>query len=132
MKSLDGLDPVAWARKVNGSWIVHNDLNRSAEEWLRHLEDLNDGRLLRSCQLARGMCRARDPLDDPKPWFYSGLFHLATADEARRFLHLHRVTRSTVPAMADDEAVRLWLERIPPETKVLLDRMREAVGNIEG
>ena len=130
MKSLDSLDPLAWAKTVNDRWIVHSNLNNSAGDWLRHLEALDDGRLLPSCGIAREMCSARDRMDDPKPWFYAGLFHLATEEEAREFLPNHRVTRATIPSMAEDEAVRLWLDRITPETRVLLDRLRSALAEI--
>jgi hypothetical protein len=126
MRSLEALEPLEWVNKVNRSWIVHNDLNQSADAWLRYLAGQKDGRLLKSCELARAMCRRRGPVDDPKPWFYAGLFHLATAEEAQRFLRYHRVTRATVPSMAGDEAVALWLDRANPETQALLDRLRNA------
>lgn len=127
MKALDDLTPLEWANTVNNRWIVHNNLNNSAQDWIDYLAALHDGRLLKSCEIARAMCSLRDRLDDPKPWFYSGLFHLATAEEARHFLPNHRVTRATIPAMADDEAVLLWLDRINPETLKLLDRLRNAL-----
>lgn len=127
MKSLDDLSPLDWANTVNNTWIVHNNLNNSAKDWIDHLASLDDGRLIPSCEIARAMCKHRDRLDDPKPWFYAGLFHLASAAEARHFLPNHRVTRATVPAMADDEAVRLWLDRINPETRELLERLRVAL-----
>jgi hypothetical protein len=126
MKSLEALEPLEWVKQVNCRWIVHNDLNQSAAAWLDYLATLDDGRLLRSCGIARDMCQIRGPLDDPKPWFYAGLFHLATAAEARRFLAHHRVTRACVPSMADDDEVLLWLDRINAETRRLLSRLREA------
>ena len=127
MKSLEILAPVEWANRVNETWIVHNNLNNSAQNWIKYLQELDDGRLIPSCEIARFMSRRRGPYDDPKPWFYAGLFHLATATEAIRFLPNHRVTRSTVPAMRNDEDVRLWLDRINPETKILLDRLKAAL-----
>ena len=129
-RSIDDLDPIEWAKLVNRTWIVHNNLNNSAQDWMDYLTELNDGRLVPSCEIARAMCKFRDPLDDPKPWFYAGLFHLATAEEARRFLPNHRVTRATIPTMVDDEAVLLWLDRINPETRALLDRLRAAIQQI--
>ncbi len=129
-RDIDDLDPIEWAKLVNRTWIVHYNLNNAAHDWLEHLTALDDGRLIPSCEIAREMCHRRDPLDDPKPWFYAGLFHLATADEARKFLPNHRVTRATVPTMADDEAVLLWLDRITPETRLLLDRLRETIQQI--
>lgn len=127
MKSLDNLPTLEWANTVNSKWIVHNNLNNSAQDWLDYLAARNDGRLIKSCEIARAMCSRRDRFDDPKPWFYSGLFHLATAEEARHFLPNHRVTRATIPTMFDDEAVLLWLDRINPETRLLLDRLRNAL-----
>lgn len=127
MKALESLDPLTWANTVNNTWIVHNNLNNSAEDWLLHLGRLDDGRLIPSCEIARKMCALRDPLDDPKPWFYAGLFHLATQEEAIDFLPNHRVTRATVPIMHDDRAVVLWLDRVTAETRVLLDRLKVAL-----
>lgn len=122
--------PVDWVRRINRSWIVHNNLNDQAEAWVDYLTELNDGRLESSCEIARSMCDLRDPLDDPKPWFYAGLFHLASAAEAVRFLDRHRVTKATVPVMEEDESVRLWINRISQETRELLERLREALASI--
>jgi len=76
------------------------------------------------------MCQVRQPDGDPKPWFYVGLFQLATAVEARRFLETHRVTKALVPAMEDDPEVRLWLDRIGSETRELLGHLRHGLSNI--
>ncbi|MBK1817341.1 hypothetical protein JIN84_17100 [Luteolibacter yonseiensis] len=124
------MSPVEWAKRINRSWIVHNNLNDQAEAWINHLADTRDPRLEISCEAARAMCDRREPLDDPKPWFYAGLFHLATPDEAHRFLDLHRVTKATVSSMADDENVRLWINRISPETRELLERLRFSLREI--
>ena len=121
------MPPIDWVKRVNRSWIVRSDLNERADAWLEHLAALDDGRLLKSCQAARAMCEVRKQEEDPKPWFYAGLFQFASAEEARRFLETHRLTKATVPAMADDEGVRLWLERAGPETHELLDRLRAAL-----
>ncbi len=127
MKHHSHLSAVDWVRRVNRSWIVHNNLNDQAEAWVIYLGNQADGRLEISCDLARRMCDVRDPLDDPKPWFYAGLFYLATAAEAKRFLDIHRVTKATVPAMTGDESVDLWVNRISPETRELLERLRDAL-----
>lgn len=121
------MSPVDWVKRVNRSWIVHNNLNDQADAWVNYLAELGDCRQERSCEIARTMCDLRDPLDDPKPWFYAGLFHLATAAEAARFLDTHRVTKATVPTMVDDESVHLWIARISPETRELLERLRLAL-----
>lgn len=119
--------PIDWAKRVNRSWIVRSDLNKHADAWLTHLAAHDDGRLLESCRAARDMCTLRERTDDPKPWFYAGLFHLATVQEARQFLETHRVTKAAIPSMVDDESVRLWLDRVGPETRELLARLREAL-----
>lgn len=121
------MSAVDWVKRVNRSWIVHNNLNDQADAWVNYLGELGDGRQEHSCEIARTMCDLRDPLDDPKPWFYAGLFHLATAAEAARFLDTHRVTKATVPTMAEDESVHLWINRISPETRELLERLRHAL-----
>jgi hypothetical protein len=76
------------------------------------------------------MCGCRQHEEDPKPWFYAGIFSLATTEEARRFLEHHRVTKATVPAMADDPEVLLWLGRVGPETRDLLARLREGLASV--
>ena len=122
--------PLDWAKRVNSSWIVKGDLHNHADTWLDHLASLDDGRLERSCEIARAMCGIRNRLDDPKPWFYTGLFSLATADEARRFLNNHRITKAAIPGMAEDEDVKLWMDRIGPETHDLLIRLRESIAKV--
>ena len=124
------LTPMEWAKHVNRSWLVRSNLNEHAESWLSFLASLGDGRFQRSCENARAMCYLRGATDDPKPWFYAGLFHLATFDEAKQFLENHRITKATVPSMAEDESVRLWIDRISPETLELLDRIRLGLGGL--
>ena len=121
------MSAVDWVKRINRSWIAHNNLNDQAEAWGDYLAAQDDTRLQPSCEIARAMCDLREPLDDPKPWFYAGLFHLATVEEAKRFLDTHRVTKATVPAMVDDESVLLWIARISAETRELLERMRRAL-----
>jgi hypothetical protein len=124
------MSPVEWAKRINRSWIVHNNLNDQAEAWIIYLAGSGDPRLEISCEAAQTMCDRREPLDDPKPWFYAGLFHLATPEEARRFLDVHRVTKATVSSMSDDESVQLWINRISPETRDLLERLRFSLAEI--
>ncbi|MEY3896973.1 MAG: hypothetical protein RLZZ214_2494 [Verrucomicrobiota bacterium] len=124
MRHREIMSPIDWVRRVNRSWLVRSNLNEHADAWLDHLAVLDDGRLLKSCQIARVLCDRRRPEDDPKPWFYAGLFQLATAEEAVRFLETHRVTKALVPAMAEDPDVQLWLDRVGPETRELLARLR--------
>lgn len=130
MKPKADPDPVEWARRVNRSWIVRSQLGEHAESWINRLRDEDDGRLRRSCEIARSMCLMRDRTTDPKPWFYSGLFSMATTQEAREFLGTHRITKSLVPSMRNDEEVALWLERVGPETRELVTRIREGLDQL--
>lgn len=119
--------PVEWAGRVNRRWIVHHGLGQRAEEWLAHLAAEDPRRLARACETARAMVRGWDEAGDPKPWFYSGLFHSATKEEAKRFLSGHRLTTATVPSMADDPEVVAWEESLCAETNGLLERLRKAL-----
>lgn len=130
MKHFPDLPPLDWVWRVNSTWFVNGKLNEHAVDWLNHLATLDDGRLIPSCEIARTMCGMRKRLDDPKPWFYAGLFSLATADEARRFLACHRITKAAIPAMEDDEDVRLWMDRVGPETRELLVRLRQGIAQV--
>lgn len=121
------MDAEEWVRRVNHTWIVHSHLSDHAQAWLEHLAASDDGRLEKSCWAARALFKLRAPLDDPKPWFYAGLFSTATASEAKRFLGPHRVTKATVPALAEDEEVVLWLERVGEETRELIARLRQGL-----
>jgi len=87
------LDYMAWARRVNSRWIVHRDLNRNAGLYLDLLAQTDQPRLGSSCRNAHLMTDWCDPMEDPKPWFYSGLFSLATPAEAGTFLADHWLTR---------------------------------------
>lgn len=76
------------------------------------------------------MCSLRRKAEDPKPWFYSGLFSLATGEEAARYLATHRVTKAAIPATAGDPDVELWLDRVGPETQALMQRLRDAISSL--
>ena len=130
MKIPSTMPPIEWAGRVNQAWFVRGGLKENAVEWMRYLISVDDGRLLPSCEAARAMCGMRGPLTDPKPWFYAGLFSLATEDEARRFLETHRVTRAAIPVMHDDESVLLWLDRVGPETRELIQRLRDSIQRV--
>ncbi len=81
-------DP-AWARRVNDRWIVHEDLASHAAAYLDHLERSDPSRLQQSCERARRLLGSAEPMEDPKPWFYSGLFSLARPKERQTFLSAH-------------------------------------------
>ncbi len=73
------------------------------------------------------MCELRPKYVDPKPWFYSGLFSLATHDEARNFLADHLVTLAAVPAMSDDEKLEGRIAGISPEIRRLIVILRQTL-----
>jgi len=124
------LPPIEWAGRVNQSWFVRGGLDEHAAEWMRYLMLEDDGRLLPSCEAARKMCEMRGLLEDPKPWFYAGLFSQATTAEARRFIATHPVTQAAVPSMQSDEGVVLWLDHASPEIHELVRRLLEAIHRI--
>lgn len=124
------MSPVDWVKRVNQSWIVRHGLAERAEEWLAYLERQDDGRLETACRTARAMCGVRDRSEDPKPWFYAGLFSPASREEAKLFLANHRLTPASVPAMWGDEGVAEWIEGIRPETRELLERLRKGLANV--
>jgi len=130
MKPKSDPDLVAWAKRVNRSWIVRSHLGEHAESWMDRLGKADDGRLEKSCEIARSMCSMRDRSIDPKPWFYAGLFSMATKDEAREFLDSHRITRSLVPSMKNDKEVKQWLEHVGPETRNLVERIRTGLAQL--
>ena len=133
MKHPTDHSPVDWVKRVNRAWIVRGHLNVQAESWLEHLAALDDGRLRQSCENARAMCDLRDSLDDPKPWFYAGLFSLATPAEARQVPRHPPRHQGLVPSMADDEEVRtLARPRRTGNPAAFCDRLRQALGRLRG
>lgn len=119
-------DPIAWVKRVNQSWFVRGGLKASAAAWLDYLAEMNDGRLLVSCEAARRMCGKRKSYEDPKPWFYAGLFHLSIPEEARRFLSSHHVTLASLPCMVGDPT-ESWLAHVSADTRELVQRLRDGL-----
>lgn len=95
----DQEDPVAWVRRVNGRWIVHGGLGETAAAYMRHLEETDERRLRLACRHAHALVHSLEPTEDPKPWFYGGLFSVATEPEARTFLKGHAFLEAVVPSM---------------------------------
>lgn len=118
LKETTLVDYVAWTRRANARWIVHHDVGRNAESYLGHLAQADQRRLVPSCRNAYLMVWLRDAREDPKPWFYSGLFSLTTADEAEKFLANHWLTRivtarpGEIPAIARESVGEITLEKI--------------------
>ena len=120
-------DFVDWVHRVNGRWIVHHGLKESAEAYLNHLQADDPGRLMDSCARAHQLVHTWAPSEDPKPWFYAGLFSLATAREAERFLDGHWFTVWCIPTLAEKMGNGMRPEGIGPDTESKANRIREAV-----
>ena len=127
MNHRDTSNPPEWARRVNRTWLVRGGLDATADAWLAHLEQTDPARLVASCENARALSRGPDHIHDPKPWFYAGLFSLATEAEARHFLTTHHFTAAAIPALAHDAALNQWAATLSPAARDLLGRLREGV-----
>ncbi len=121
------LDEIAWARRVNGQWIVREGFRQIAASYLDALAAREPDRLVRSCARARQMLDRREPLDDPKPWFYAGLFSLATAAEAAEFLRDRDFTLACLPAHDALDLGSMDLESVSEETRATIARIRRAL-----
>lgn len=118
---------VDWARRVNSRWIAHHGLSENAAAYLDHLSRFDPSRLAKSCRLAQELVCERAQNEDPKPWFYAGLFGLATQDEARRFLADHWFTRTAVSLCAEPESSLSVLEKVSGVTQEKLKRVCSAL-----
>ena len=121
---------VDWAKRVNRSWITRSNLSDHAEAWMQYLARMEGDRLEKSCEIARDMCAIRNREIDPKPWFYSGLFSLATRAEAKYFISSHRLTKAIIPTMRNQEDVLLWMDRVGPETDELVNLLRQKIDQL--
>lgn len=122
------VDYVTWVRSANATWIVHHDLGRSAKLYLDHLAKADPARLRASCRNAYAMVWKRDEMEDPKPWFYCGLFSLATKEELHEFLANHWLTRIVT---STTEGVQIPLaESVGEVTLEKIRRLREALGDL--
>lgn len=63
---------------------------------MRHLSALDPARLELACRNAHVLMEQRERWEDPKPWFYAGVFSRATEEEVTRFLGRHPFTRAAV------------------------------------
>ncbi len=121
------IDFVAWVRRVNSRWIVHGELNTMASAYLDHLEQGHPDRLIRSCEVAHRLVHSLEPAEDPKPWFYGGLFSQATAAEAERFLSAHPFLLAIVPSVASVPNLPGGLAGAGPDTIQKIGRLRDAL-----
>lgn len=126
----DGDEAVAWVRRVNARWLVHHRLRQDAADYLDHLAAVDRGRLERSCRMARSMVLHCGSANDPKPWFYAGLFGLATAEEGRRFLVGHEFTRAAIPELTEALGSDCTIDRVGKATWALIERIRAALEQV--
>jgi hypothetical protein len=122
------IDYAAWVKRANARWITHYSLSLDAEAYMNHLTQVDARRLLASSHNAYLMVWQHDQREDPKPWFYSGLFSLATEDEARKFLAEHWLTRC-VTALSMDFFM-LPFESMNEITLEKIRRLRGAVAKL--
>jgi hypothetical protein len=116
---------------VNATWLVQGGLDATAEEYLRHLEVTDWRRLEHSCRNARRLLEQRDPSEDPKAWFYAGLFSLATPEEIEQFLPNHWMTRAAVMATsveAPDGVSNAALQKVRRIRDALSQLLKQTAG----
>ncbi len=111
-------DHVAWARRVNSRWIVHDDLARHAAAYLDHLEHSDPPRLERACRRARELAESCGVAEDPKPRFYGGLFSHATPKEKARFLRSHPFLQAVLASERDSVPVELQTAGADTQEKI--------------
>lgn len=123
-------DDIDWVRHVNGRWIVRESLREDASAFLDSLSATDPDRLRESCRRARSLTSAH-PGEDPKPWFYAGLFSLATEAEAARFLKGHDFTIACIPRIARGGLCALRIGEVRPDTADKIQRVRAALESLD-
>ena len=123
-------DDIDWVRHVNGRWIVSESLRGDALAWIDHLSIVDPARLHEVCRRARLLINSQSG-EDPKPWFYGGLFSLATREEAARFLKGHDFTIACIPRLADDGLGAIKVDEVRPDTAEKIRRVRAALEALE-
>lgn len=121
--ALKTADPVFWARRLNGTWLVRGGLDGDAAAYMDHLAARDPARLRESCLRARKLVEGLGPAEDPKPWFYGGLFSLATAAEAGRFAARHPFVSSVIPSLGKRSP--------PPRLRDAGEGTRKKIGRIK-
>lgn len=128
--STDTTDDIAWARRVNARWIVREGLRASAAAYLDRLDSIGPERLQRSCHRARRLTDRYGSAEDPKPWFYAGLFSLATREEADEFLTEHHFTLASLPGHEEEVPAFLGPDSVAASTWEKILRIREGVAGL--
>jgi hypothetical protein len=128
--STDTPDDIAWARQVNARWIVREGLRASAAAYLDRLDSIDPERGQRSCRRARCLTDRYGIAEDPKPWFYAGLFSLATREEADKFLTEHHFTLASLPGHEDEVPAFPGPGSVAASTREKILRIREGVAGL--
>jgi hypothetical protein len=124
-----GGDHVAWARQRNSCWIVHHGLAQKTEAYLDQLERTDKKRLNTACRNARLLVRNSPPGEDPKPWFYSGIFSLATAEEIAEHLAEHWFLSMTVCCDSESGGQRS-MAKVSKATLQKIQNIRTAIAKL--
>jgi hypothetical protein len=124
-------ETVAWVRELNSRWIVHHGLEQRAAAYLAHLEATDPERLTIACERAAHLVRACGLVEDPKPWFYAGLFSVATLEEAGQYLAGHWFTAECVPSLAGQSRRYAPLQGVGPATEAKIARVRKAISELD-
>ncbi len=127
---MDGGEDVAWVRRVNARWIVHGGLDESAGAYMDRLGGTDPRRLALSCRIARALTGKAGAGEDPKAWFYAGLFSMARPAEVAEFLLGHRL--STAILVSDPPvtgSTQAWPE-FSPATLDTIRRIRAAIAQL--
>lgn len=119
-----------WVRHVNRRWIVGETLREDAESYLDFLAKTDPERGRASSRRARRLFQQRPPGEDPKPWFYAGLFSLATRAEAQRYLKSHDFTLACIPGFSAYGLGALQSDEVRPDTAAKIRRVRAALQEI--
>jgi len=122
-------DPIAWARRINNRWIVHEGLNSRSNAYMDHLQKTDPERLRLSCMAAWQMTHSGDALEDPKPRFYGGLFCLASPKEAKQFLSHHEFILRIIPAFSINTEDR-FTKNLIPATKEQITQLRSELAKL--
>ena len=118
---------IDWAREINQRWICHGDLRDTAARWMDYLADTAPERLAVSARHAFLLVKASGRVCDPKPWFYAGLFSLATAEEQEAWLSQHPFTAAAVGRHGVAFLEGLTHQTVAGDTAHLLRRIQGAL-----
>jgi hypothetical protein len=120
-------DAISWARRVNNRWIVRQSLKDSSNHYMDHLAETDPLRLEASCLRARRMTELANSDEDPKPWYYAGLFSLIEKTESPRYLAEHHFTSAAI----SNEVQVPTLANLSDATFGKIHRIREALKELQ-